>query len=425
VVRGVNLEARPAVTKPARRNPEPVPTEPVREDAEASPAPDSPRWLEHGPFRDSPFGLVLLDGEGQVLSVNDRAAALLCVSERAATRPGLTCCELICDPVTGRGRADTEARCLTRRAVSTGEALPESRFEVRRDGGASTVWVTASPVNMAEARVVVYLRPDDRRARQPRADASAQAPAAQALRIHTLGQTRVEANGRDLGGEWLDQRPGQLLKYLICERHRLVTSDEIGDALWPQAGPLTRNSVRHQVHVLRERLEPQRISRARSRFIVTRRGGYMLDADQVWLDADQFEGEIRAGLNLFAQGSESTAATRLERALALYRGDLMAENLYAEWAFEERDRLRELVGQGLRAMVDLARAAGDLHTAAGHARRLAAMEPFDMDVQRDFIEICLRRGRRSEAMRRYAIVSKRVRREFGQDPDFTLSDLRA
>ena len=61
---------------------------------------------------------------------------------------------------------------------------------------------------------------------------------------------------------------------------------------------------------------------------------------------------------------------------------------------------------------------------AGHARRLAAMEPFDLDVQRDFIEICMRRGRRSEAMRRYAIVRKRVKREFGQDPDFTLGDLR-
>ncbi len=424
MVRGVKLEARPALTQPARRNPEPVPSQPVREDG-AAPGSDSRRLAELGPFGDSPFGLVLLDGRGNVLSVNDRAAALLCVSERAALRPGLTCCELICDPVTGRGRADTEARCLTRRAVSSGEALPESRFEVRRDGGASTVWVTASPVDMAEARVVVYLRPDDHSARRPGAAAPSEGPTASALRIHTLGPTRVEAGGRDLGGEWLDQRPGQLLKYLICERHRLVTSDEIGDALWPQAGPMTRNSVRHQVHVLRERLEPLRISRARSRFIVTRRGGYMLDADGIWIDADQFEAEIRAGLSLFAQGDETAASARLERGLALYDGDLMAENLYAEWAFEERDRLRDLAGQGLRVTVDLARHAGDLDAAAGHGRRLAAMEPFDMDVQRDFIEICLKRGRRSEAMRRYAIVRKRVRREFGQDLDFTINDLRA
>jgi DNA-binding SARP family transcriptional activator len=161
-----------------------------------------------------------------------------------------------------------------------------------------------------------------------------------------------------------------------------------------------------------------------SRFIVTRRGGYMLDPEQIWLDADQFESECRDGLALFAQGDASAAATRLERALALYRGDLMAENLYAEWALEERDRLRELAGQGLRAMVGLARSTGDLDTAAGHARRLAAMEPFDMDVQRDFIEICLSRGAGARRCAATAIVRKRVKREFGQDPDFTLGDLR-
>jgi DNA-binding SARP family transcriptional activator len=377
----------------------------------------------HGPFGKSPFGFVLTDGEGRVLSVNDRAAALLSV-DGAASRPGMTCCELICDPIGRQGRAGGDA-CLTRRAVSAGRALPETRVELRRNGATHAVYLTASPIDVAEARVVVYLRPEDPRDRRRRAGAPARALAPPALRIHTLGRTRVEANGVDVGGEWLDHRPGQLLKYLICERQRVVTSDEIADALWPNAGPLTRNSVRHQVHALRERLEPERISRGRSRFIVTRRGGYMLDPEQVWLDAEQFEAEGREGLTLLAQGTAAEASARLERALALYKGDLFAENLYAEWAFEERDRLRELAGRGLRAMVGIARSTGDLDTAAANARRLAAMEPFDMDVQREFLEICLSRGRRSEAVRRYAIVRKRAKREFGQEPDFTLGDLRA
>lgn len=375
----------------------------------------------HEPLRESPFGFVLTDVEGRVLSVNDRAASLLFAGQRAPGRES-TCCELICGPLNGHGRAANGARCLTRQAISAGRALPEVRIQVGRSRGASAVWVTASPIDVAEARVVVYLRPDDRGDRpDPQAEADLEAPA---LRIHTLGRTQIEADGIDLGGEWLDQRPGQLLKYLICERYRVVTSDEIGDALWPQAGPLTRNSVRHQVHVLRERLEPERIRRSTSRFILTRRGGYMLDPQQVWLDADQFEREIATGLALFERDDAGAAADRLERAVALYRGDLLVENLYSEWALEERDRLRELAGRGLRAMVSIARSAGDLDTAAGHARRLAAMEPFDMDVQREFIEICIGRGRRSEAMRRYAIVRKRVKREFGQDPDFTLGDLR-
>lgn len=418
MVRGVNLEPRPVLTDRAR-------IAPGTAEHERRALADSP----HGPaldsLRSSPFGFVLIDGGGRVLSVNERAAAVLSAAGRDPERPDMTCCELICGPVNGRS-GSVDGACLTRRALSLGRALPETRLELRRNGASSDVWVTASPIEVADARVIVYLRREEPRERRRKGDERTgvlrEAPA---LRVHTLGATRVEVGETDLGGEWLDQRPGQLLKYLICERHRLVTCDEIGEALWTQAGPLTRNSVRHQVHVLRERLEPDRVSRSASRFIATRRGGYMLNPDEVWLDADQFELEIRAGLRHYARGSSTAAAHRLERALALYRGDLFAENLYAEWALEERDRLRDLAGQGLRAMVAIARSAGDLDTAASHARRLAAMEPFDMDVQREFIEICMSRGRRSEAMRRYAIVRKRVRREFGQDVGFTLGDLRA
>jgi DNA-binding SARP family transcriptional activator len=419
-VRGVKVEARPALTGPG-------PWAPAREreDVRRLPLADSPARPEREPLRESPFGFVLTDGEGRVVSVNDRAATLLSADEGTPGPRELTCCELVCGPLHGHRPGASASSCLTRMAMRGGRALPEARVELSRNGRSSVVWVTASPIDVAHARVVFYLRPDDPRDGHLGVPTAAEAPLdAPMLRIHTLGRTQIEIDGLDLGGEWLDQRPGQLFKYLICERHRVVTSDEIADALWPQAGPLTRNSVRHQVHVLRERLEPDRTSRAASRFIVTRRGGYMVDPEHVWLDADQFEAEISAGLTLFARGDTAAGANRLERGVALYKGDLLTENLYAEWALEERDRLRELAGRGLRTLVEIARSAEDLETAAPHSRRLAALEPFDMDVQREFIEICMRRGRRSEAMRRYAIVRKRVKREFGQDLDFTLGDVR-
>jgi DNA-binding SARP family transcriptional activator len=149
----------------------------------------------------------------------------------------------------------------------------------------------------------------------------------------------------------------------------------------------------------------------------------MLDPERVWIDADEFEDEARTGLTLFVQGEGNAAMAHLERALSLYQGDFLSEDPYAEWALEERDRLRELAGRELRAVISLNRSAGDLDAATEHARRLAGMEPFDMDVQREFLEICIKRGRRSEAMRRYALIRRRVRREFGHDPDFTLADL--
>src|SRR5262249_34170875 len=158
VVRGVNVEARPALSGPG-------PWAPARdpEEARRPPLVDSPRRAEREPLRESPFGFVLIDGEGHVLSVNDRAATLLSAGGGTPGPRGLTCCELVCGPLQAQGPGDGESRCLTRKAMRAGRALPEERVEVSRHGHSGVVWVTASPIDVADARVVFYMRPDDPR----------------------------------------------------------------------------------------------------------------------------------------------------------------------------------------------------------------------------------------------------------------------
>ncbi len=155
-----------------------------------------------------------------------------------------------------------------------------------------------------------------------------------------------------------------------------------------------------------------------------RRGGcYILDTTGIWIDADEFEREADAGLTALAEGLTGPAGTHLSGALALYQDGFLAEEPYLDWAVEERERLQEQVGRVLRAQVRISTAAGQLGTAAGHARRLVDMEPFDSDVLRLYLRICLRRGRRSEAFRRYALFRKGMLQAFGQEPDFELADV--
>jgi DNA-binding SARP family transcriptional activator len=370
---------------------------------------------------------VVTDRLGSILAANPRSTQLLFGSERSTE--GKRCCDLICEPLQRQNARAGETGCLTQRSLAIGRALPEAQLEGEAQGGGNPIWITASPIEAGEARVVIYLRPghlahdDSRLGRRRRFEPEPAAPS-EMLRIHTLGRTRVEVAGSIRGGDWLRQRPGQLLEFLVCSRHRVATSEQISEGLWPGAAqPWSNASVRHQVHMLREKLEPERDSKEPSRFVVTRRGGYMLDPERVWIDADEFEDQARTGLSLFVQGQGEAALAPLERALNLYQGDFLSDDPYAEWALEERDRLRELAGRELRAIISLRRSDGDLDAATDHARRLAGMEPFDMDVQRDFLEICIKRGRRSEAIRRYALIRRRVRREFGHEPDFTLGDI--
>lgn len=377
-------------------------------------------------FEDFVYGLAVSRSEdGRILSLNRKAREMLLPASAAtASSSGLHCCELICsrlEPILGGG-------CMTEWVAKSATQLPEVRMDIQTETLRSAAWVTASPLGDDASQVVFHLRPgrpDDRRRRAPTGWGGQADPSQRPdLQISTLGRFRVEGAAGPINGDWLGQRPGQLLKYLICERRRVVTSDQIGELLWPEAGPRESNSrLRYNVHALRDKLEPERARRSPARFVVARRGGYLLDTANVWLDADRFEVEALAGLAARDQGMADAAAVHLADAIGLYRGEFLAGDPYLDWAIPERERLHQLACRALRAQVGISVELGELELAGDQARRLAGLEPFDSDTQRLLIEVCLRQGRHSEAHRRYTLFAKKLQQEFGREPDFRLAEV--
>jgi DNA-binding SARP family transcriptional activator len=291
------------------------------------------------------------------------------------------------------------------RLARTRGGLAEARAELP---GGMSVELAAMPAG-AGGDVVVTLR---------RA-AAALGEGGVLLRLFTLGRTRVEGPGGTVAADWLGHRPGLVLKYLASERGRVVPQEELLEAFWPGGGRAGAANVRQAVHTLRDRLQPGR-ARGDASVVVARRGGYELAREHVWIDADDFAARARAGLQAHAHGAPAEAA--LLEAADAYGGDFLADEPYAEWALPERERLRDLAAQVLRALAEIARAAGDLDGAGEHLQRLADLEPLDLAAQRDLIALLIRRGRHSEALRRYELVQRRHKRAFGEEPGFTLAD---
>jgi DNA-binding SARP family transcriptional activator len=361
-----------------------------------------------------PFGILHLDRDGHAQAWNPAADALV----GPGLRRGRRCCELFgC----GSGSGVLSDDCLTDLVRASQDALPEIRVDLPgRDDDAGALWLTGAPMSGTEDGSIVQVRPADRRDRRRRTDPHwLTGPR---LRVNALGRTEVLSDETALGGRWLAQRPGQLLKFLVSQRTRSVQLDEIAHGLWPESGFEAQSRVRHTMHKLRRCLEPDRANRAPSQFIVTREGTYALDPDRVVVDADEFERLARAGLaDLGADAPR--ARDRLERATALYNGDFLADEPYAEWALDERDRLRYLATCSLHALADMDHRIGDLESAYAHLRRLAELEPLDIHVQRDLLSLCLRRGRRTEATRRFNALRRRTMRELGHEPGFLLTEL--
>jgi DNA-binding SARP family transcriptional activator len=109
--------------------------------------------------------------------------------------------------------------------------------------------------------------------------------------------------------------------------------------------------------------------------------------------------------------------------MSLYRGDLLEDEPYAEWAMPERDRLRAMATETLRTLGQLALVKSDHATAAKHLERLAEFEPFDSDVHKELLRVMIAAGRRSDALRRYSTFRARLAKEFKAEPGFALGDL--
>jgi DNA-binding SARP family transcriptional activator len=359
----------------------------------------------HEIFESLPGAAVVLDDSGRVVAHNAAAGKLFGAPLQVG---GVRCCDLVgC----GHGAVDRPLahECLTTMVLESGRALGE--LDLRLSG--RRLGIAAAPLRspdgvVLQARELSPVDLPDRPA--PR------------LRIRTLGPLRVDVDETPLVGEWLHQRPGELLKYLICSRGHRVSGEELAEHLWPHSrqGAI---SVRQAVYALREHLEPDRPRGGTSQFILARGGGYLLDTRTASVDADEFESQARAGLRALDRGEQDTAKTHLSAAARLYEGDFLADEPYVEWVLAERDRLRALVARVLRELGEIHLAAGEVRPAAGALERVADIEPLDLGAQRRLLALMLRLGQHADAARRFELVRRRFRRTFDREPDFVLADL--
>jgi DNA-binding SARP family transcriptional activator len=379
----------------------------VRERARNTDRPSIRGRLLSDVFDVFPHGILVVSDTGRVLTWNPALADLVGDRIHSAT----TCCEIFgCREPDG----PLAGRCLTECAVARGGQLEPIVCDIPGRPGAFVA--EATPFRHGDRRTVVF----EVRPATSAPAATAQPQSVNAIHIRTLGETVVEAQTGELRGDWLDQRAGRLLKFLVAHRYDVVHADTIAEDLWPRARPDTTATVRHFVHTLREKLEPERGRYERSEFILARHGGYALNPERVTIDADEFEREAKAGLIALAANERESAVQQLKSAVALYRGDFLPDERFDDWAIVERERLRELAIRPLRVLATLTI---DVAEATGYLERLADMEPLDVDIHRELIAAWLRQGRRGRAVRHYRALQSRLMRELGERLTFDLSEL--
>jgi DNA-binding SARP family transcriptional activator len=208
-----------------------------------------------------------------------------------------------------------------------------------------------------------------------------------------------------------------VLALLLLEPGRVVSVDRLIDRLWHGEPPAAATStLQAYVSNLRRVLEPGRVAGAAATVLVTRPPGYVLDIAPEQVDAARFERHISCALDAREQGRLDDAAVFLADALALWRGQPLADVAYEPWAQTECDRLKELHLVGLETQLAIELERGRHMSVAVEAERLAKEYP----VRERFRELLMlalyRSGRQAEALRAYQDARDVLVEELGIEP---------
>jgi EAL domain-containing protein (putative c-di-GMP-specific phosphodiesterase class I)/DNA-binding SARP family transcriptional activator len=213
--------------------------------------------------------------------------------------------------------------------------------------------------------------------------------------------------------------------YLAVEHRRLVTHDELADALWPEGLPSTWEAgLRGVLTEVRRFLAEGELDPAD--VLATARRGYQLQLPAtVTVDLDEARDALAAARSCLTSGEATVAAERAARAATLARLPFLP-NHDGEWVDGIRRDLATIAARALELEAQAHAAAGDLAAAATAAEHLVRVEPFNEAAHQLRIGLLGRAGDRSGAIRAYEHCREVLAAELDVEPsDETTAAYRA
>ncbi|WP_330458941.1 tetratricopeptide repeat protein [Streptomyces sp. NBC_00820] len=211
----------------------------------------------------------------------------------------------------------------------------------------------------------------------------------------------------------------RVLTTLLLEPGRVVPVTRLVRAAWDDDPPATApHQIRKAVADLRRRVP------GGARVIVTDGPGYRAVVSGAELDLTEFTSYMGEASRALSEGSPGTAAEALRRALALWRGPVMAGagSALIQAAGTALDERRLAAAERFFELrLDLGEA-GEL---IGDLRDLIAQKPLRETLRARLMLALYRSGRQAEALEEYQRVRELLLEELGIDPGPRLSELYA
>jgi DNA-binding SARP family transcriptional activator len=221
-------------------------------------------------------------------------------------------------------------------------------------------------------------------------------------------------------------RQRSVLAILLLDANRVVSIDRLADELYGEAPPVSAvTQVHRQISELRALLEPDRAAGAPGAVIETRPPGYRIVVAPDALDLEFFERRAEAAGSALTLGEAEPAVRLYREALAVWRGEPLADLAFEPFARPVVERLNDLrlaaTEQCLEAELELGRGA----ELVPELEQLVTAHPVNERLRGQLMVALYRAGRQPEALEQFRAGRAALVEAFGLEPTPSLKELEA
>ncbi len=242
------------------------------------------------------------------------------------------------------------------------------------------------------------------------------------LAISLFGCFRATQDGDPLTGIVSDKGRA-LLAYLVIESDRPHRRASLATLLWserPEA--LARANLRQTLHRLREALNAT--ARDPPYLLITPQDIQFNCQSDCWVDVSAFSQAVAVCLNHHPQGSAlcQECANRLQEAVDLYRGDLLAgfcipnSPRYEWWLLSKQEEYHRQAIEILAHLAEHYEHIPDYTRVIQTAQRAIELEPWREFAHRQKMRALALAGQRRAALRQYELLQQILAVELGVAP---------
>ena len=241
--------------------------------------------------------------------------------------------------------------------------------------------------------------------------------ARQPIKINMLGTFSMEYDGNVVTDA--NSRTKQvwlLLKYLLANRNRDVTSEELVDVLWDEPIDNPNNALKNLVYRLRGLLDA--VGRGENgEYIINKRGICRWNGDvDCIIDAEEMD-------KAYAKAEKDPTPDNYARVIDLYNGDFLESCSFEKWVVPVAVRYKNMFFECVRKYCDMLKADGRHEEIEVAASKAAKIDPFVERSHIDKMRALHAMDKKKEAMTYYEYVNDLFYSELGVIPSEELRSI--